>query len=458
MNAATHHSTANLKTKEDYRKALQNYQRRISNILESFTDAFFEVDSNWTVVYWNKEAERLLIMPRDEILGKNLWEVYNDAIPLKFFKEYHRAMEKNISVRFEEYFPARDSWYEVAAFPSGNGLSVYFKDITERKKMIGELELEKQKYSDLFNFSPLPQWVYDINSLRFLDVNEAAIKHYGYTRQEFMRMTIAEIRPPEEIPVLNQILEFGIVKGVATTNIVRHQKKNGDIIEVFVEGNAVNFEGKDARMVMVIDRTVEVRAKKAMEESITRFNLVSKATSDAIWDWDMVTGEMIWNQGIKGIFGYQQTVYSESWWQKKVHPDDLEQVKDNLKRLIEKKETRLSVEYRFKSADGTYRCVLDRAFIMFNETGIPIRMIGSMQDVTERIHHLQAIEEQNTKLMEISWIQSHKVRGPLSSILGLVNLIKETDLANPEAREYLGHLETAARQLDDVLRDIVQKT
>ncbi len=209
---------------------------------------------------------------------------------------------------------------------------------------------------------------------------------------------------------------------------------------------------------MVIDRTVEVRAKKAMEESIARFNLVSKATSDAIWDWDMVTGEMIWNQGIKGIFGYQQTVYSESWWQSKVHPDDLERVKANLRQLIEKKETRLSVEYRFKRADGSYRCILDRAFIMFNDEGMPIRMIGSMQDVTERIHQLKAIEEQNAKLKEISWIQSHNIRGPLSSILGLVTLIKGMDPADPEAMIYVGHLETAAKQLDDVLKDIVRKT
>lgn len=458
MNSSEPKLTSNQTTKEDYRKALRNYQRRISNILESFTDGFFEVNADWIVTYWNKEAERLLLMPRNEVLGKNLWEVYHDAVELKFFSEYHRAMANNVSVRFEEYFAPRNIWVEVAAFPTGDGLSVYFKDITERKKIMMELELEKQKYRDLFNSSPLPQWVYDVDSLNFLDVNEAAIHHYGYTREEFMNMTIAQIRPPGDIPALNKILEFGIIEKAPNTYSVRHKKKNGDIIEVFVEGNSVSFEGKNARMVMAIDRTAEVHAKQAMEESITRFNLVSKATSDAIWDWNMITGEMIWNQGIKGIFGYEKTVYSETWWQSRIHPGDLKRVLDKLNLLLKKQESRLSVEYRFLAANGEYRSVLDRAFIMFNEEGSPIRMIGSMQDVTERINQVQAIEEQNAKLKEISWIQAHKVRGPLSSILGLVELIKEGNLLNPEAKEFGHHLKSAAQELDDVLRDIVNKT
>ncbi|MEJ7558354.1 MAG: PAS domain S-box protein [Pedobacter sp.] len=443
---------------QDYRVILQEYQQRISNILESFTDAFFEVNSNWIVTYWNKEAERLLLMPRDEIVGKNLWQAYDNAIDLKFFKEYHCAMENNISVRFEEYYEPRKVWLEVAAFPSGNGLSIYFKDITARKYSTMELEQEKKKYSDLFSLSPLPQWVYDIDSLKFLDVNEAAINHYGYTRQEFLAMTIADIRPVNDFSCFVENLKTCITVGIPSKSSVKHLKKNGEIIEVFVEGNTVCFEGKNARLVMVIDRTVELRATQAMEDSIARFNIVSKATSDAIWDWDMLTGQMIWNQGIKDIFGYQTTSFDESWWQSRVHPEDLERVVHKLSRLVERQRTRLSVEYRFQRADGSYCCVLDRAFILFNNDGKPIRIIGSMQDITERMTHIKAIEDQNAKLKEISWIQAHKVRGPLSSILGLTTLLNEGELLNPEAKELTNYLANAANELDLVLRDIVNKT
>lgn len=442
----------------DFEYQLSQYQKRISNILESFTDAFFEVDGDWIVTYWNKEAERLMLMPRSKVIGRNLWDVYADAVPLKFFTEYHKAMDRNISVRFEEYFPPRGIWVEVAAFPSGSGLSVYFKDITESKKALETLQGERRKYRDLFNLSPVPQWVYDFDNLQFLDVNEVAINHYGYTRDEFLAMTIKDIRLRSDIPALEEMLDTKVAVGYFSKNSVKHQKKNGEVISVNVQGNTVHFEGRNARLVMVIDRTAEIQARQAQEDSLKRFDIVSKATSDAIWDLDIVTGEMLWNQGIRGIFGHEKTSYTEQWWQEHVHPEDLDKILWKTNSLIENHKTRLNAEYRFRCADGSYRFVLDRAFIIFSEEGLPVRMIGSMQDVTERVSDLNAIKDQNGRLQEISWIQSHKVRSPLAKILGLVSLMQlsETDL--PAINELIPMLASSAEELDEVLKEIVKKT
>jgi PAS domain S-box-containing protein len=435
---------------------LQGYQTRIANILESFTDAFFEVDFQWTVTYWNKEAERLLLMPRELIIGKNLWQVYRDAIPLKFYSEYHLAMCNKVSRRFEEYFTPQQKWFEVAVFPSEQGLSVCFKDITERKTAITELLEEKQKYADLFNLSPVPQWVYDFDTLRFLDVNEAAIVHYQYSREEFMHMTIKDVRPEEDVKFLDEILCANVSLGSFNKSTVRHKTKDGNIIHVCVEGNTIWFEGKNARLVMVIDRTAEILAIKAMEESIDRFNTVSKATSDAIWDWNILTGEMIWNQGIKGIFGHTKTSYTDQWWRDHVHPEDLDEVLKKFNNLISRQKTRVKLQYRFRCADETYRFVLDRAFLIFNPDGIPIRMIGSMQDISEQIKHIKAIEQHNCLLQEISWIQSHKIRSPLAKILGLISLIgHNTDLQ--AIQEIIPLLKISTQQLDNVLKEIATK-
>jgi len=129
---------------------LIDYQRKISNILESFTDGFFEVDEFWVVTYWNKAAERILMMPRAEIIGKNLWQAYPEAMDLKFYPEYHRAVADNVSVRFEEYYEQNQLWIEVAAFPSGRGLSVYFKDITERVNQVKAIEAQNQKLKEIY--------------------------------------------------------------------------------------------------------------------------------------------------------------------------------------------------------------------------------------------------------------------------------------------------------------------
>lgn len=320
------------------------------------------------------------------------------------------------------------------------------------------LENEKQKYRELFNFSHLPQWVYDVDTLAFLDVNEAAITHYGYSRDEFLAMTINEVRPTEDILVLRDILETKVTPGSFNKSSVRHVKKNGEIIEVFVEGNSLNFDGKNARLVMVIDRTVEIRAKKVLEDSIERFNTVSKATSDVIWDWNILTGEMIWNQGIRGIFGYEKTTYDEQWWKSHVHPDDLAKVLAKFTLVTKEKDSKLNVEYRFQCADGSYRTVLDRAFIHFDGEGSPVRMIGSMQDITERVQHIEAIEQQNARLKEIAWIQSHLVRGPLARILGLAMLIDNEQGGDPDQKELVSLLRSAAEELDAVLTRIVAQT
>ncbi|MEX0724278.1 MAG: PAS domain S-box protein [Gracilimonas sp.] len=105
-----------------------------NEILESIKDAFFAVDESWTVTYWNKEAEQVLSKPREEIIGKNLWDEYEDAKDLKFYSEYHKAIAEQVTVNFEEFYPAVDKWFEVTGYPSDNGLSVYFKDVTTRKE------------------------------------------------------------------------------------------------------------------------------------------------------------------------------------------------------------------------------------------------------------------------------------------------------------------------------------
>lgn len=119
------------------------------NILETLGDAFFTVNKNWIVTYWNKMAERLLQMPRNEILGKNLWDVYSDAVVLTSYEGYHTAMLERRTIQFEDYYPALKMWFEITAYPSREGLSVYFKDITRQKNHIREIEDQNRLLNEI---------------------------------------------------------------------------------------------------------------------------------------------------------------------------------------------------------------------------------------------------------------------------------------------------------------------
>ena len=104
-----------------------------NTILESIDDAFFAVDKNWVVTYWNNMAERVLRTPKNKVLNHNLWEVFSDSINSESYKKYHEAVETNQAMHFEDYYQPIEKWYEISAYPSDTGLSVYFKDVTDRK-------------------------------------------------------------------------------------------------------------------------------------------------------------------------------------------------------------------------------------------------------------------------------------------------------------------------------------
>ncbi len=134
------------KKEEQKLKAL--YKER-NAILESIGDAFFAVDSNWTVTYWNNMAEKVLKKPKGKILNKNLWEVFSESIGSESYKKYHEAIETKQAVRFEDYYPPLNKWYEICAYPSNGGLSVYFKDITDNKSYTDAIQEQNKKLREI---------------------------------------------------------------------------------------------------------------------------------------------------------------------------------------------------------------------------------------------------------------------------------------------------------------------
>jgi len=109
-------------------------RQSISNILESIGDAFFSLDRQWRFTYVNIEMERLVQKKRADLLGSSIWDQFPEAVGTTFEKEYRRAVSEQVTRSFQAYYAPFDAWYEVRAYPSADGLSVYFRDVTERKR------------------------------------------------------------------------------------------------------------------------------------------------------------------------------------------------------------------------------------------------------------------------------------------------------------------------------------
>ncbi len=453
----------------------------------------------------------------------------------------------------------------------------------ERKIINNKLNQSEENYRKLFDMSPQPQWVYDIETLRFMDVNTAAIVHYGYSREEFLTMTLKDLRSEEDHDSLRKTVDDLIKDNLINKRTWKHIKKDGEVIYVNIKSNSIIFNHKQARLTQIVDITNTINAEAALkaseqrfralvqegadlitimdktgkylyvspstnsiwgiapetyigknvfdfvhrddkeqiimrfkslseqkrieiapfrfkgrdnqyrwietiltdltddpavggvisnsrdithrvqiekeiEESIKRYETVSKATSDAIYEWNMETNTVLWNRGLKGIFGHnvkQKTTIG--FWQDHVHPDDINEIKKNVEERIKRKEFRVQGEYRFKCNDGSYKYVLDRGFLIYDDLGDAKKMIGAMEDITDQTKYIKQIEEQNSKLSEISWMQSHLVRAPLCSVMSLSDLLDfETNDKNAN-QEIVKKLVSAAKELDNIIKTILKK-
>ena len=145
------------------------------------------------------------------------------------------------------------------------------------------------------------------------------------------------------------------------------------------------------------------RTNEEIKESNEKYDIVAKATSDTIWDWKIQEDSINWNKGIESVFGYNPAEVGKTskWWFDKIHPEDSIRMSIKLYSFIEQKTEKWQDQYRFKCADGTYKYVLDRGFLLKDENGRAIRMIGAIQDITK-----QKEEEQRLKLLETVITQS----------------------------------------------------
>ncbi|REH01160.1 PAS domain-containing sensor histidine kinase [Flavobacterium aquicola] len=139
------------------------------------------------------------------------------------------------------------------------------------------------------------------------------------------------------------------------------------------------------------------QTNEKLKESNEKYDIVAKATSDTIWDWKIPEDKLTWNKGIKGIYGYSQDQITNNskWWFDNIHPEDSIKMSIKLYSFLEQKTEKWQDQYRFKCADNTYKYVLDRGFILKDENGKAVRMIGAIQDITK-----QKEEENRLKLLE----------------------------------------------------------
>ena len=196
-----------------------------------------------------------------------------------------------------------------------------------------------------------------------------------------------------------------------------------------------------------------------IEESNKRYNYISKATHDTIWDLNLITGELkqSGNELDKSkVIPFSQ---SQSDWLNLIHPEDIEEFKRVQEIALIEPNTQLwEHEYRMLNIKGQFSYVNSKGYILRDKQGKAIRMIGASQDISERMIHLKAIEANNKQLQEIAWIQSHIVRAPLARLMGLVELLKEEKELPNDIKDLFNYILISAEEFDEVIKSIINKS
>ncbi|MGX5816983.1 PAS domain S-box protein [Chitinophaga lutea] len=430
-------------------------------------------------------------------------------------------------------------------------------------------------YLRIFRHNPQPMWIFDRKSLRFLAVNDAALFTYGYTREEFLTLTILDVRPKEDAQrALDAV--HPLRAGYRPSGTWRHRRKDGRLMYVDIKAMEIEYQGHDAEIVSIWDLTdqhvadvalheqqtllnaiinstddviwsidrekrytafnrsladtmrlisgIEVKVGEPLPEfggeaainrwnryyeralagekviieeetqlgnsgvhvaeivfnpiitdgviagaacfahniterkryenrlktALERYEIVSMATNDAIWDWNLQDDTVLWNPNVYSIFGYHEVGGTIDWWKDRVHPEDYVRSVESIDAIIHERKRNWSAEYRFLHADGSYQHVYDRGYVIYGEDGQPRRMIGAMLDIEEK---KQYVEE----LKKVAFMSSHGLRRPVASMKGVIAMLDKERLDNPDNLPLLTHISQIAEEMDGIIHEVAEK-
>ncbi|MDZ7682682.1 MAG: PAS domain S-box protein [Fodinibius sp.] len=272
----------------------------------------------------------------------------------------------------------------------------YFKQINDLNDQLERLSLVASKTTDVVIITDAEQ--------RIRWVNDTFESKLGYTKEEVMgRVPGNFLQGPGTSSETLEELAQAIKNEESVRATVLNYTKDGQEIWLDLKIDPIFNEEGQLELFIAIERDVteQIRREADIRQSLKRYNIVAQATSDTIWDLDLKNNMIHYNDVVYEMFGYARSEIENvhSWWQDKIHPNDREQVMQELDKAISSGEDRFQLEYRFKCADGSYKHIYDRAYIVKDEEGDPVQIIGAMQDITQRKEVLKD-EEQNRRLLE----------------------------------------------------------
>lgn len=386
------------RTREFYRLGENNYQL----IFDSLDAGILFQDAQGEIIAANQKTAEILNTSLENLYGlkkialkwNKFWDIRNEQEQVVLFERTSFMQALQTRKRHSEVLVIRllngeQRWLHLSSQPLfRDHSSIPFAvvssitDLTLEKKLIRELKERKAVLRSFMKQTPNLAWVVD-DQANLLFASRNFYDFFGIDEGALGKKNLMELMPPAIREALLekhlQVLETGVsqdliqpVKWADGSDYVFH-------IDIFsIEG----ISGKRVLGGHAVNLTDKFNAEKKLRETNDRLLLLSRATTDAIWEWDMQSGQIFRNDALMDMIGYQSdTPRGLSWWLRRIHPEDRNRVGDVIKQRTEEGKQSWEGEYRFKCADGKYKHMRDKGFIVY-ENGLPVKMIGSIQDIS----------------------------------------------------------------------------
>jgi PAS domain S-box-containing protein len=326
------------------------------------------------------------------------------------------------------------------------------EDITEKKYAEIAFRNSAMQYRLLFSGNPNPMFVWDRATLKFLDANEAAVKHYGYKREEFLKMTIKDIRPKEDIPAMLKVVA-DLNDGITRAKGYRHKKKNGEIIYVDVTSNSIEFNGRESEVVVVYDVTDRYIAEQALRESEEKFRSVFTDSHDCIYVTSSDGKIVNMNDAGLELFGISRKKLLN---QSVLDLYTSEQERKEFKEKIDKDGFVKDYAVKLKNRSGKKLDCLITASVRKNALEEVISYQGIIRDITEQkkaeqdlIKAKEQAERADRLKTEFLAQMSHEIRTPINTLLSFSSLIREEtkDIISDDLNQYFNYQVSAGNRI-----------
>jgi len=445
-------------------KTAERLSRQLSDTFESIRDAIMKIDREWRFVMVSSACTRLLGLSEFEVIGKVIWDVFPETVGTAFWDNYHRAMSEGVTVRFTEWSPSLSKWFSVSAFPSAEGLSIVFFDVTDSREKDIQLHLldtAVARMNDIVIITDAATAEKAVDA-SIVFVNDAFVAITGYSRAEAIGKSPRILHGPKTQRDQLDRIRAAVMSGQAVKAEMINYTKTGKEFWIEMDIAPIRDDAGNLTHYVSIQRDISDRREAEAESrlNLERFRLAAEATTDVIWDWDLETDIGWRSSAMEKVYLRPQDPDPDKRrdvWLEGLHPDDRHRVPESLMRCVNSGGTRWEEEYRFIRGDGTIAEVMDRGFVIREEDGKAVRVIGSMTDMSKQ-RDLEARLRQSQRLEAVGQLTggiAHDFNNLLTVILGNAEVLIESLSQQPELRKLADMTAAAAERGSGLTRRLL---